>query len=401
MREALGDLDAPNDGHTAGWAWSYPLKAALEEWLDGDYDKDRAGLLEAVQSLETIDYEGMLPEEAGNRAGDPNETIFRADRDQRGRPGSADRRDDHAGLLRRARPRRPTSSRVPASRADPWVACAWSAPWRSLRHTRRGAGSVAGDQPPDDGDPHEGGEGRLPVGADQHRQYGGAEVAAPRRPGRWWRRRPVVAGAGAGPWVVVSPGGEAGADSSSGGGSGAAGVVVSRCSRQATNWPSSLSETSWITPRPNCAGLPVMAEVGDAPRRRWRRPPASVMVAVTIGAGGAVAALVLALGLDHQPVRRLVLLDERAGAGVDQRDRAELHLDGAREGRRRPPRSRSRRGSTRRHASMSLKCAQVSSTPAGTVNWWSAPPAQAPAAVEHGPAGEHGREVPAVVGCRR
>lgn len=77
MRDALGEVDQPNDGYTAGWAWSYPLKAALEEWLDGDYDKDRAGLLEAVQSLETIDYEGMLPEEAGNRTGDPDETIFR------------------------------------------------------------------------------------------------------------------------------------------------------------------------------------------------------------------------------------------------------------------------------------------------------------------------------------
>ncbi len=44
MRDALGELDQPSDGYTAGWAWSYPLKAALEEWLDGDYDKDRAGL---------------------------------------------------------------------------------------------------------------------------------------------------------------------------------------------------------------------------------------------------------------------------------------------------------------------------------------------------------------------
>jgi ABC-type branched-subunit amino acid transport system substrate-binding protein len=77
MRDALGEVAQPNDGYTAGWAWSYPLKAALEEWLEGDYDKDRAGLLEAVQSLETIDYEGMLPEEAGNRTGEPDETIFR------------------------------------------------------------------------------------------------------------------------------------------------------------------------------------------------------------------------------------------------------------------------------------------------------------------------------------
>ena len=77
MRDALGELEQPSDGYTAGWAWSYALKAALEEWLDGDYDKDRAGLLEAVQSLETIDYEGMLPEEAGNRSGEPGENIFR------------------------------------------------------------------------------------------------------------------------------------------------------------------------------------------------------------------------------------------------------------------------------------------------------------------------------------
>ncbi len=77
MRDTLGDVKQPSDGYTAGWAWSYPLKAALEEWVDGDYSKDRAGLLEAVKSLKTVDYEGMLPDEAGNRTGDPDETIFR------------------------------------------------------------------------------------------------------------------------------------------------------------------------------------------------------------------------------------------------------------------------------------------------------------------------------------
>ncbi|MCW2812750.1 MAG: branched-chain amino acid transporter substrate-binding protein [Nocardioides sp.] len=69
MRQAVGDVDA-NDGYTSGWAWSYPLKAALEAWLDGDYDKTREGLFEAVGELETVDYEGMLPEEAGDRTGD-------------------------------------------------------------------------------------------------------------------------------------------------------------------------------------------------------------------------------------------------------------------------------------------------------------------------------------------
>lgn len=70
MREALGDVEQPNDGYTSGWAWSYPLKAALEAWLDGDYDKTREGLFEAVGDLESVDYEGMLPEEAGDRTGD-------------------------------------------------------------------------------------------------------------------------------------------------------------------------------------------------------------------------------------------------------------------------------------------------------------------------------------------
>jgi ABC-type branched-subunit amino acid transport system substrate-binding protein len=69
MREALGDV-TPNDGYTSGWAWSYPLKAALEEWLEGDYDKTREGLVEAVGALETVDFEGMLPEEAGDRTGE-------------------------------------------------------------------------------------------------------------------------------------------------------------------------------------------------------------------------------------------------------------------------------------------------------------------------------------------
>jgi ABC-type branched-subunit amino acid transport system substrate-binding protein len=74
MREAVGDVE-PNDGYTSGWAWSYPLKATLEEWLEGDYDKTREGLLEATSALESVDFEGMLPEEAGDRTGEND--IFR------------------------------------------------------------------------------------------------------------------------------------------------------------------------------------------------------------------------------------------------------------------------------------------------------------------------------------
>ena len=90
----------PSDGYTAGWVWSYPLKAALEEWLDGDFDQDRAGLVEAAASLETVDYEGMLPEEAGNYAGEPNEAVFRRDHPREGRPGSTHWHDQGRGLRR-------------------------------------------------------------------------------------------------------------------------------------------------------------------------------------------------------------------------------------------------------------------------------------------------------------
>jgi len=66
MRAALGDVQ-PSDGYTAGWVWSYPLKAALEKAAD-DGDLTRTGVLNAVKSLTTVDYEGMLPADAGNFA---------------------------------------------------------------------------------------------------------------------------------------------------------------------------------------------------------------------------------------------------------------------------------------------------------------------------------------------
>ena len=50
-----------------------------------------------------------------------------------------------------------------------------------------------------------------------------------------------------------------------------------------------------------------------------------------LGAGGAVATLVLALGVHHEAVRRVVLLHEGAGAVVDERDRPELDLHRAAE----------------------------------------------------------------------
>lgn len=70
MREALGTGVTPNEGLTSGWIWSYPLKAALEKAIK-DGDLTRSGLLKAVKSLSSVDYEGMLPPGSGNYAGGP------------------------------------------------------------------------------------------------------------------------------------------------------------------------------------------------------------------------------------------------------------------------------------------------------------------------------------------
>ncbi|MER7459566.1 ABC transporter substrate-binding protein [Micromonospora sp. NPDC126480] len=75
LREALPGI-TPNDGYTAGWVWSYPMKAALEKAV-ADGDLTRAGLLKAVKSLSKVDYEGMLPDGAGNYAAGPNDGAVR------------------------------------------------------------------------------------------------------------------------------------------------------------------------------------------------------------------------------------------------------------------------------------------------------------------------------------
>ncbi|HZM79179.1 MAG TPA: ABC transporter substrate-binding protein [Candidatus Limnocylindrales bacterium] len=64
MREALPGV-TPSEGYTSGWVWSYPLRAALKKAVDNK-DLTRAGLLAAVKSLDSVDYEGMLPTNAGN-----------------------------------------------------------------------------------------------------------------------------------------------------------------------------------------------------------------------------------------------------------------------------------------------------------------------------------------------
>lgn len=76
MRQQLDDVDQPSDGYVAGWVLQYPLKAALEAAV-GDGDLTRAGLVDAARSLTNVDYEGMLPENAGNFAGGPDERMSR------------------------------------------------------------------------------------------------------------------------------------------------------------------------------------------------------------------------------------------------------------------------------------------------------------------------------------
>ena len=76
MREALGDV-TPSDGYTAGWVWSYPLLAALKK-ADEDGGITRESLVEAAKNLDEVDYEGMLPNEAGRTTGDPAESAYRA-----------------------------------------------------------------------------------------------------------------------------------------------------------------------------------------------------------------------------------------------------------------------------------------------------------------------------------
>jgi ABC-type branched-subunit amino acid transport system substrate-binding protein len=75
-REAFADVTTVNDGYIAGWVWSYPIKAAIERAVENG-DLTRAGLRAAVTELTEVDYEGMLPADAGNFAGEPEETVFR------------------------------------------------------------------------------------------------------------------------------------------------------------------------------------------------------------------------------------------------------------------------------------------------------------------------------------
>ncbi|MCW2583281.1 MAG: branched-chain amino acid transporter substrate-binding protein [Klenkia sp.] len=66
MRAAAGDT-TPNEFFLSGWVWSYPMKAALEAAAESG-DLTREGLANASAALESVDYEGILPEGSGNYA---------------------------------------------------------------------------------------------------------------------------------------------------------------------------------------------------------------------------------------------------------------------------------------------------------------------------------------------
>lgn len=78
MREALGEPENLSDGYTAGWVWSYPLLSALKAAADMDGGITRENVEKAASELTSVDYEGMLPSESANYAGDPAEVAWRA-----------------------------------------------------------------------------------------------------------------------------------------------------------------------------------------------------------------------------------------------------------------------------------------------------------------------------------
>jgi len=75
MRAALGSV-IPSDAFVSGWAFSYPLKAALEK-AAATGEITRTSLFTASRQLTSVDYEGVLPSKAGNFAGDANAHAFR------------------------------------------------------------------------------------------------------------------------------------------------------------------------------------------------------------------------------------------------------------------------------------------------------------------------------------
>ena len=67
MRDAIGSDITPNIGYIAGWTLSYPMLAALEAAAEMDGGINRENVMAAANALTEVDFEGILPPEAGNR----------------------------------------------------------------------------------------------------------------------------------------------------------------------------------------------------------------------------------------------------------------------------------------------------------------------------------------------
>lgn len=77
MRESVGDDVQPNDWFATGWAGSHAIQALIEKAVDED-NLTREGLVDALNSMDGIDSQGMLPEGDGKFDGEPNENTVRS-----------------------------------------------------------------------------------------------------------------------------------------------------------------------------------------------------------------------------------------------------------------------------------------------------------------------------------
>jgi len=78
---------SPHGAYVSGWTWQYPLKALFEEAIASN-DLTRANLVAIAQSLEGVDYQGILPDR--NYTGDPADNVVRSTIIAKPDPASSD-----------------------------------------------------------------------------------------------------------------------------------------------------------------------------------------------------------------------------------------------------------------------------------------------------------------------
>ncbi len=129
------------------------------------------------------------------------------------------------------------------------------------------------------------------------------------------------------PRSIESPvGTEAGSSGAATAGAGSAGgsCGANCCSRHSTNCWSILSETSCMTPLPNCAGLPVTDR--SVPTSTRVPSPSGASSIVTVAPAVPLPRWSLPFASRTARYADVVALDERAGPGVLEGDRPELDL---------------------------------------------------------------------------